>query len=172
MRTAAEMEARFSVLSEPRFEHRKPLVLAGLRRHIGSDTSDDIPLLWGELERRRAAIAGIVGRTAYGVVIHSAHGEGGVDYLAAVEVASLARVPGEFQCMSVPAHQYAIFPHRGPVSTLKHTMMAIWNQWLPTSGRVLAHPDSNSPNMIEHYGEDFDPQTGSGGIEVWLPVKL
>jgi AraC family transcriptional regulator len=160
-----------TVLEPPRFEHRKPLRLAGLRRHIGTDGLSDITLLWQEFRRRRSALTGVVGLTAYGVVIHSAHGAGGVDYLAAVEVASLASMPEGFEDIGIPAHHYAIFAHRGDVSTLKHTMMAIWNRWLPTSGRVLAHPDADSPDMIEYYGEDFDPQTGSGSIEVWLPVR-
>ena len=27
------------------------------------------------------------------------------------------------------------------------------------------------PAFFERYGEAFDPQTGTGGIEVWLPIK-
>ena len=165
------MAGELTALEPPRFEHRKPLLIAGLRRHIGADGQSDIPLLWREFLQRRTALTGVVGLTAYGVVIHSAHGAGGVEYLAAVEVASLAGLPTGFDGMSIPAHQYAIFPHPGDVSTLKHTMMAIWNRWLPTSGRVLAHPDPGSPDMMEYYGEDFDPETGSGSIEVWLPIK-
>lgn len=165
------MVGGLTVLEPPRFEHRKPLLLAGLRRHVGRGGVSDIPLLWREFLQRRAALTGVRGLTAYGVVIHSAQGAGGVEYLAAVEVASLASLPGGFEGLSVPAHHYAIFAHGGDVSTLKHTMMAIWNRWLPTSGRVLARPAPGSPDMIEYYGEDFDPQTGSGSIEVWLPVR-
>jgi len=25
--------------------------------------------------------------------------------------------------------------------------------------------------MLERYGEGFDPQTGSGDIEIWTPIK-
>jgi len=165
------MVGGLTVLEPPRFAHRKPMLLAGLRRHIGSDGLSDIRLIWQEFRQRRTALTGVVGLTAYGVVIHGAPGAGGVEYLAAVEVASLASLPDGFEGIGIPAHHYAIFPHRGDVSSLKHTMMAIWNRWLPTSGRVLAHPDADSPDMIEYYGEDFDPETGSGSIEVWLPVR-
>jgi AraC family transcriptional regulator len=27
------------------------------------------------------------------------------------------------------------------------------------------------PDFFERYGEEFDPQTGMGGIEVWIPIK-
>jgi AraC family transcriptional regulator len=164
------MVGGLTALEPPRFEFRKPLRLAGLRRHIGSDSLGDITRVWQQFRERRAQLTGAAGLTAYGVVIHSAQGAG-VDYLAAVEVDSLAPVPAGFEVISIPAHQYAIFTHRGAVLTLKHTMMAIWNRWLPTSGRVLAHPEAESPDMIEYYGEDFDPDTGLGSIEVWLPVR-
>ena len=162
----------FAPLETPRFAHRKPLLIAGLRRHFSTGALHEIPLLWRDFAQRRARIPGAVGNTAYGLVIHSAHAAGSVEYLAAVEVASLAALPDEFNSKSIPAHQYAIFPHRGHVSTLKHTMNAIWNEWLPTSGRVVAHPDADSPSMIEYYGEDFDPEAGLGAIEVWLPIKI
>jgi AraC family transcriptional regulator len=165
------MVGGLTVLEAPRFEHRKPLLLAGLRRHIDSGGVSDIPLLWQQFRQAGTALTGVVGHTAYGVVIHGAPGAGGVEYLAAVEVASLASLPTGFEGIGIPAHHYAIFPHRGHVATLKHTMMAIWNRWLPTSGRVLAHPDADSPDMIEYYGEDFDPESGSGSIEVWVPVR-
>jgi hypothetical protein len=28
------------------------------------------------------------------------------------------------------------------------------------------------PDIVEYYDENFDPQTGMGGIEIWVPVKL
>jgi AraC family transcriptional regulator len=160
-----------TVLEDPRFAHRKSLLIAGLRRRFSTDALHDIPLLWRDFAQQRAQIPGAVGNTAYGIVIQGAHAAGSVEYLAGQEVKSLARVPDEFDSMRIPAHQYAIFPHRGHVKTLKHTMMVIWNEWLPTSGRVASHPEADSPNMIEYYGEDFDPESGLGTIEVWLPIK-
>ena len=90
----------------PRFAHRKPLLIAGLlRRHFSTGALHEIPLLWRDFAQRRARIPGAVGHTAYGLVIHSAHAAGSVEYLAAVEVASLAALPDEFNSKSIPAHQ-------------------------------------------------------------------
>jgi AraC family transcriptional regulator len=48
-------------------------------------------------------------------------------------------------------------------------MDAIW-AWFPTSG--LEHVQTpGAPAFFERYGEEFDPQSGMGGIEVWVPVK-
>jgi AraC family transcriptional regulator len=166
-----KIEARVTALAQPRFAHRQPLLIAGLRRRFSTDALHDIAQLWREFGQQRASIPGAAGKSAYGIVIHGAHAAGSIEYLAGQEVNGLARVPDEFDSMRIPAHQYAIFPHRGHVAALRHTMAAIWNDWLPTSGRVAAHPDADSPNMIEYYGEDFDPESGLGTIEVWLPIK-
>ena len=160
-----------AALEDPRFAHRQSLVIAGLRRRFSPDGFHDIAQLWQDFSQQRARIPEAVGNAAYGIVLHGAHAAGSIEYLAGQEVNGLGRVPDEFDSMRIPAHQYAIFPHRGHVAALRHTMMAIWNDWLPTSGRVASHPDADSPNMIEYYGEDFDPESGWGTIEVWLPIK-
>ncbi len=40
------------------------------------------------------------------------------------------------------------------------------SQWLPEYGHVVA----DAPNF-ERYGEDFDPRSGTGTIEIWVPLK-
>jgi AraC family transcriptional regulator len=45
------------------------------------------------------------------------------------------------------------------------------NKWLPRSGHEVAHVVVDAPDFFERYGEDFDPKTGMGGIEVWIPIK-
>jgi AraC family transcriptional regulator len=41
------------------------------------------------------------------------------------------------------------------------------NQWLPGSGKEMA----DSVGLLERYGKDFDPQTGRGDVEIWIPIK-
>jgi AraC family transcriptional regulator len=72
--------------------------------------------------------------------------------------------------VKIPAQKYAIFCHRGHVSKLKDTAAAIWHEWLPASHRNVSHPLGGAPQMIEYYAENFDPETGFGDIEVWLPL--
>jgi AraC family transcriptional regulator len=50
-------------------------------------------------------------------------------------------------------------------------MNAIWQDWLPSSGYEVPDPSGDVPDMLECYGENFNPQTGMGDIEVWVPVK-
>lgn len=106
-------------------------------------------------------------RIAYGVVIDAGSG---IEYLAGVEVADPSGLPGEFTHVRLPAQRYAVFEHQGHVSKLKDTMTAIFETWLPQSGHEHART-AGAAAFFERYGEEFDPQTGTGGIEVWVPVK-
>ena len=65
-----------------------------------------------------------------------------------------------------PKQKYAVFTHRDHISTIRRTVNTIWNHWLPASGLKAA----DAPNF-ERYDENFDPLTGDGGLEIWMPVK-
>ncbi len=67
--------------------------------------------------------------------------------------------------LRIPEQRYAVFTHRGHVSTIRRTHNTIWTTWLPQSG----HDVADAPHF-ERYGDDFDGQAGVGGIEVWLPI--
>ncbi|HEX5230778.1 MAG TPA: GyrI-like domain-containing protein, partial [Bradyrhizobium sp.] len=62
--------------------------------------------------------------------------------------------------------KYAVFAHRDHVSTIRRTINTIWNEWLPASGLKAA----DAPNF-ERYDANFDPVTGNGGLEIWIPVR-
>jgi AraC family transcriptional regulator len=59
-----------------------------------------------------------------------------------------------------------VFAHSEHISTFRRTVNTIWNQWLPASGLKVA----DAPNF-ERYDVNFDPLTGSGGLEIWIPVS-
>ncbi|WP_227699737.1 GyrI-like domain-containing protein [Raoultella ornithinolytica] len=43
----------------------------------------------------------------------------------------------------------------------------MWSKWLPESG----HEAADAANF-ERYGAEFDPRTGTGGLEIWIPLKI
>jgi AraC family transcriptional regulator len=49
---------------------------------------------------------------------------------------------------------------------LRRTHYTIWNNWLPASDVKITDGPS-----FERYGKDFNPITGTGTIEVWMPVS-
>ena len=154
-------------LAGPRFETAKELRIAGMRGRYTKETMGDVPALWRRFMPHIGKIPSQVGRTAYGLCLDDA---GGFEYVAGVEVADFARVPGELDRVTVPAQRYAVFPHTDHVSTLRKTVEAIFRDWLPASGHTVARTRDGAPDFFERYGEGFDPQTGRGDIEIWIPL--
>ena len=158
--SAAQLEA-------PRVENSRPLLIAGLPAHFRDEPSNGTPELWQRFAAHLGRIPGQVRRTAYGLCFLL---PSGVDYLAGVEVSDLAGLPAGFATVNIPANRYLIFPHREHVSKL-HLTCEMISEWLSASGTQAAK-SPGAPDFFELYTEDFDPRTGRGGIEVWIPVQV
>jgi AraC family transcriptional regulator len=156
-------------LEAPRFENGKALRIAGLRGHYTSETMKNVPELWLRFAPHIGHIPGQVGRVAYGLCFNALSPDG-IDYLAGVEVSSSSSLPSEFSVATLPAQKYAVFSHREHVSKLYETLDAI-DKWLPGSGLEVANAPAEAPNFFERYSKEFDPRTGMGGMEVWVPIK-
>jgi AraC family transcriptional regulator len=156
-------------LQEPRLQDRRALLVAGLQEHYTPETMNSIPALWKRLPFGR--IPGQLGHMAYGIVYNVDPQSKGFDYFCGVEVAAISPANANFKSNKVPSQKYAIFCHREHVSKLRNTIDAIFSTWLPTSGQTHARPTPASPDLVEYYGENFDPESGTGDMEVWLPIK-
>ena len=154
----------------PRFESLGPLLIAGLQAHYTFETLDDIPKQWERFVPQIESVKGRVGEADYGLCLNMSAGDG-FDYVTGVQVSHLANLPAGWVSVPIPGQSYAIFSHCGHVSTIRDTAGAIWQQWLPKSGRQPAQTSHGEPNLIERYGPKFDPNTGTGDIELWLPIK-
>jgi AraC family transcriptional regulator len=156
-------------LEPPRFENSKPLWIAGFRQHFTSETMKDMPSLWQRFVPHIGSIPGQVGRVAYGLCFN-AQSPDGMDYMVGVEVSSTSHHREEFNVICIPAQKYAVFSHREHVSKLRETLEAV-DKWLPGSGLQIACGTADGPDFFERYSEEFDPRTGMGGMEVWVPIK-
>ena len=135
-----------------------------------AETANEIPLLWQQLSRHFGRIPSQVDRKAYGVQYNTKNADG-FAYLAGVEVLTASEVPDELNVIRIPEATFAVFKHAGHVSALKDTISAIFSEWLPASGLSIAKADDEMPDMLEQSGESFDPKSGTGDIEVWVPIK-
>jgi AraC family transcriptional regulator len=150
-------------------ENGPMLLIAGLREHYTMETAARIPALWQRLVPHLGNIPRQIGDVTYGVVSRPRNGAGGFDYLAGVEVSGVGDLPGGFATEKIPAQAYTVYPHRQHVSKLRETMDAIWRAWIAVPG----HQADYGLDVIERYGgygEAFNPVTGLGDIEVWVPV--
>ena len=152
-------------LQAPRFQTGKPLLVAGVGERYTCETSAAIPGQWQRFHQSVENIPGRIGQVAYGVCCNS-DDAGNFDYIAGVEVADFSDLPREFSRVRIPEAKYAVFTHSDHISTIRRTVNTIWNHWLPASGLKAA----DAPNF-ERYDENFDPLTGNGGLEIWIPVR-
>jgi AraC family transcriptional regulator len=154
-------------LQAPRFETGKAMLVAGVgeRYNHANGGTAAIPGQWQRYHQKVDEIPDRVGNVAYGVCCNG-DDSGNFDYIAGVEVSDFSNLPREFSRVRIPEQKYAVFTHSEHISTIRRTVNTIWNHWLPESGLCVA----DAPNF-ERYDERFDPATGSGGLEIWVPVK-
>jgi AraC family transcriptional regulator len=152
-------------LQPPRFETSKPLLVAGIGERYNHENGAGIPGQWQRFNQSVGNIPGRVGQVAYGVCCNG-DDAGNFDYIAGVEVSDFSDLPREFSRVRIPEQKYAVFTHRDHISTIRRTINTIWNHWLPESGLKAADAPS-----FERYDGNFDPLTGNGGLEIWVPVR-
>jgi AraC family transcriptional regulator len=157
-------ETLLTTLEPPRIVQGQTLLIAGLGERYTSETSAGIPAQWQRFGPHLGHIPGQIGHVAYGVLCNG-DDAGNIEYISGVEVSDFSRVPKEFSRIRIPEHRYAVFTHRGHISMIRRVWFTIWNKGLPESGEKVA----GAPEF-ERYGEEFDPETGNGGFEIWIPV--
>ncbi|WP_374384674.1 GyrI-like domain-containing protein [Dongia sp.] len=158
-------DIRTIALNEPRFAEMPARLFVGINDKFNSGNVAGIPALWQRFNAYWGAIPHMVPGAGYGIC-HTHDDSGNFDYVAGVEVTEFTDVPAELFRLRVPAQRYAIFAHEGHVSDIRSVCHTIWNKWLPASGFKAA----DTP-VQERYHARFDPATGLGGFEIWLPIK-
>lgn len=154
-----------AVLEPPRRETGKTLLIAGYAQRYRFETIAGIPAQWQRFVPHIGHIQGQIGRAAYGVCCNS-DGAGSFEYLCGVDVASFDGVPDDFARLRIPEREYLVFAHRAHISAIRNTWSAILNKYLPESGLEIA----DAPDF-ERYGSEFNPQAGTGLVEIWIPIK-
>lgn len=154
-----------------RFEQKSTMRIAGLRLRLDDKAAQKIPELWQQLAPHLGKVSSQVGNADYGLCIRVDDSNSCFDYLAGMEIGDRSGVPTEWSEVTLPEQQYAVFTHHRHVSQLRQTIHNIFDQWLPASGYVHAAGGPGMVHFIERYGDTFNPQTGTGDIELWLPVK-
>jgi AraC family transcriptional regulator len=152
-------------LDAPRFEHGRTLLIAGLAGRYSYETGARIPLQWQRFTPHIGNVPGQVGPVGYGVCTNM-DDSGNFEYLSGVEVASFDGVPEDLARIRLPARRYVVFTHRGHIADIRATFKAIFGTWLPQSGHEIA----DAPDF-ERYDGAFDPRTGRGNVEIWVPLR-
>ncbi len=158
------MSSTSSPLEPPRLAREGALRLVGLAQRYHR-TNAGIPAQWGRFDAHQGAIPARDGSDTFGVMCE--HDEAGsFTYLCAVAVKEFPAQLGELTRLELPGRTYAVWPHREHVSMVAATCQQIFEHGFASAGLVPVQEP-----MFERYGDAFDPRTGNGGLEVWVPVK-
>ena len=152
-------------LVEPKIEKRKALLLVGLIHTFAMKDIGGIPSLWEKFNVWHGQIPHTIGKAAYGASLAYTE-EDGCKYMCAVAVSDVSDVPRELSSYTIPAAAYAVFQQPGHITLIRPTIGTIWTKWLPQS-----RYEAEEAPLIEYYPPEFDPVTGGGGFEIWVPVK-
>lgn len=152
-------------LNLPTFQNGADMLIAGLNRSYTMETRSGIPQQWEQFVAKAGPIPGAMGGTFYGVCWNT-QPDCAFDYLTGFEVSNSTPLPADFTKVQIGARRYAVFPHTGHVSALPKTIDTIWTKWVPECGLKIA----KAP-CFERYTPEFNPQTGMGGMELWIPLE-
>ncbi len=153
-----------ATISPTRIQDSAPLTIVGTKRRYAPGQESEIVEQWIEFIPQMVSIPNRVEGVTYGVAL-TWDPVAGFDYLAGVEVSNSGGAPDGMDAVTLNSRHYAVFTHHGHYSLLPETFDAIWNGWRFTVSNV----DVGAPSF-ERYGEEFNPETGIGGIEVWVPL--
>ena len=166
LREALRMQATTTFpLLEPRFVDGEELLIAGLGERFTADTTQGIAALWQRFVPYIGRVPGQQGWETFGVCCNPQN-DGSFEYIAGVMVNRTDGLPAGFTQQRLAAHRYAVFLHSGHISSIHETFNAIFQRWLPNAGLQGA----DAPEF-ERYSGDFNPMTGTGQVEIWVPLQ-
>jgi AraC family transcriptional regulator len=152
-------------LEEPRLEKWDAITIVGLGGRFRLDETQNIPALWQKFQEYEGSLGEIPGLW-YGVCGEWSDDREDFLYMAGAGVTRTDGLPPELLVYRFPAQTYLVFRHDRHISELMQTMDAIFGCYLPEHG----YDAMRMATYFELYDEKFDPMTGLGGLELWMPV--
>lgn len=153
-----------TTIAAPRIVRNDVLLIFGLGQRYHR-TNAGMPAQWNRFIPYLGTIPGQIGKETYGVICNTDEA-GSIDYITGVRVREFPAEPAEFTRLRIPPQTYAVFEHHDHVSAIPTTWQEIWNHGLSNAER-----EATDGPAFEKYGESFDPRTGLGGLEIWIPIK-
>jgi len=131
------------------------------------DFATSVPKLWkkfsacaraAQLDAEKLMLIGVLDLT------HTEANQGRFPYWAGVE-SSIMAACDECSVLQVPAQEYAVIPHHGPLTGLQEVLEWFIRYWLPKSGyRGLNGFD------LEIYDHRFRAGSADSYMEYWVPI--
>src|SRR5262249_2582381 len=147
-------------------------LVIGMAGSFGENCHKEISKLWERFNERSHEIRHIKPGYAIGLCM-SSHPDvtlkegDSIVYAACLPVTQIADVPKGMISHKIAASKYAVFTHKGPISTIENTVKYIWGTWVPKHSDIHK---KDAPDF-ELYDERFNVDTLEGEVDIYLAVK-
>lgn len=149
----------------PQLRPLKTMRLVGLAAPCSFDETIQVPALWQRfMSSYYEDIPNKLEAMPVGMC-EPPDDDGCFRYVCAAAVSAFGSRTRELAYFETKNRTYAVFAHSDHVSTIFDTYSAIWNEALPALSRAVA----DGP-VLEFHNEDFDPDTGLGGLQICIPL--
>lgn len=149
---------------EPRFVELPIRRMAGLvERHPCNDPSK-IPAQWERFGPFIPCPPNGPRAETYGICSNF-DDTGHFDYMAAFEIGPNESAPVGLTTLELHSEHYAVYRCEGHISEIASFIGMVWGTWIPQSGLKPTQAPA-----FERYGPEYDPKTGNGGFDLWVPV--
>jgi AraC family transcriptional regulator len=135
-------------------------IMGSLKRY-DQTTNANIPHQWAAYNQADRHVPGEVYGAWYGVCANFGP-DMSFDYMCGMEVPT-GDAPDDWTTLTLPAGRWAGFIVQAHLSTMQAAWGAIYRDHV---GAGLTPRDGPSTEIYR----DFDPDTGEGGYEIWVPV--
>jgi AraC family transcriptional regulator len=152
-------------LESPRIVTSGSMLIVGLSEKQSFETIQNIPAQWQRFMATYSDIPNKKNPIPIGLSMNM-DDDGNFEYACGVEVSQFSKRLRGFCELRIPEQTYAVFEHRDHIAKIAPTYDAIWNNWLPNSNMSLV----DGPSLERHL-KTFNPQTGLGGVAIWIPIR-
>ncbi len=172
---AQKSEAKEVVKMQPEFVELDEMTVVGLSS-IVSMKCNLIHQLWErftlrEKEIKKIAIPGVALEVSFATKEIEIEGSDKKDYeffvVIGFAVENIDEIPEGMTYKKVPAHKYAKFVHKGPISKITETYNYIYNEWLPKSGQEYDWEACE----VAWYDERFKIESEDSQFDIYVPIK-
>lgn len=163
-------------MQQPQIVEKPILTVVGLETPFIHALSPDannhrvIGPLWDRFCHRAKEVAHRTGDEMYGIIYSRPESERShpheLQYIAAVAVNSIDKIPAGMTSRTIPAGTFAVFLHRGPITRIADTCRWIYRVWLPQS-----QWEHSQIADVEVYGERFNCESETSEMEYWISVR-
>jgi len=151
----------------PREAKLPDMIMVGVQI-IDSMEQEAYMKLWEEFFEIDEKVPEATGDAYYGIsfATRNAEGKDAWGYMVATQVKSVEKLPEGLVSRKIPARNYIVFEHHGPVEKIGGLYEYIYGKYGQSGKHKLLYAES-----LERYDHRFKEGSEDSLVEIWVPVE-